>query len=133
MKISSYIALFPYIFFVFYQEIKTESALRIPYTAEYGQMPESIQYINAKEYLKIGSKKLKDENYIEAISNFKLGIQHLGNCYLSQDMTDDSENWILIAWIEEYRKKNLQRAAIILKTTLSDRIKAYEKYSKIKC
>lgn len=93
---------------------------------------ESKSYMYSKKYLEIGTKKFNDNNFIEAISNFKQGIEELGDCYRSKKVLDDSENWILIAWIEE-DKKRFQNAAKILKRTLSERIDLYEQNSERKC
>lgn len=87
---------------------------------------ESQKYMRTKEYLKIGSKNIEDENFLSAIFYYKRGLQELKYCYLSKDIIDDTGNWITVAEIEE-REKRFSNAANILKRILTTRLTLYQK------
>lgn len=93
---------------------------------------ESQKYIRTREYLKIGSKNIEDENFLNAIYNYKKSPQELGYCYLSKNFIDDTGNWITIAKIEE-REKRFSNAANILKRILTTRLTLYEEKAEKKC
>ena len=103
--------------------------LALPITANARKIdkPEMIQtveyyqyerYMNAKNYLEIGTKNISEKNFELAIKNLKAGIRELGKCYTKQGSIDETGNLIMLSKIREEERPRERAFSVWAKGSL---------------
>ncbi|HEV7817292.1 MAG TPA: hypothetical protein VGP06_19590 [Janthinobacterium sp.] len=81
--------------------------------------------MNVKKHFDSGNANFLEEKYIEAITDFRKGLDELGNCYSSPGLLDHTGMRLLLAKMEE-RDYRFDNAARLLKETLNERLYRYQ-------